>query len=91
MTLTDPRQALADQSTFIDYLLALAGLAQAVRSLGDQRGDRAQPDCAPDDFVHLLLGIASLGATIERLGATATPPTPALDGSASPIAARWLR
>ena len=28
MTLTDPREALADQSNFIGYLLGLAGLGQ---------------------------------------------------------------
>ena len=67
MTLTDPREALADQSNFIGYLVGLAGLARVVHTLaadGDRRPRLARES---DDFVHVLLGFASLGKAIERL------------------------
>jgi hypothetical protein len=67
MTLTDPREALAEQSTFIGYLVGLAGLAQLVHTLAADDNRRAEGSCDSDDFVHLLLGVASLGAAIERL------------------------
>ena len=35
MTLIDPREALAEQSNFIGYLLGEAGLGQVVRALAD--------------------------------------------------------
>jgi hypothetical protein len=91
MTLTDPRNALADQSDFIGYLVGLAGLGQAVHTLAaDGEGRRMNPGDA-DDFVHVLLGLASVGATIEGFANTAiaqqkptaeTPPAPST---------RWLR
>ncbi len=92
MTLTDPREALADQSSFIDYLVGLVGLSRVVHTLAE--GDRRSgPPCESDDFVHLLLGVASLGSGIERLANPAmvhpNPPTEARQ-SASP-ARRWLR
>ena len=34
MTLTDPREALADQSSFISYLVGLAGLARVGACVG---------------------------------------------------------
>ena len=91
MTLTDPREALADQSSFVGYLLGLAGMARAVHELGADDTRRANPPAEADDFVHVLLGIASLGGKIERLGEpaagqsnpTAEPPAPTTD--------RWLR
>jgi len=67
MTLTDPREALADQSNFIGYLVGLAGLAQLVHTMAADDNLRSGGPCASDDFVHLLLGVASLGAAIERL------------------------
>jgi hypothetical protein len=33
MSLTDPREALADQSNFIGYLVGMAGLARVVHTL----------------------------------------------------------
>ena len=68
MTLTDPREALADQSNFIGYLVGLAGLARMVRTLAAD-GDRTRPIRAAtaDDFVYALLGLASVGAAVERL------------------------
>jgi hypothetical protein len=92
MTLTDPRDALADQSNFIGCLLGVAGLSRVVRTLAE--GDRGSgPPRDPDDFVHVLLGLASLGGVIERL---AKPPraqlNPAIDEpSPAPPATRWLR
>ncbi|OUZ02313.1 hypothetical protein B0172_03600 [Mycobacterium avium subsp. paratuberculosis] len=43
MTLTDPRDALADQSDFIGYLVGLAGLADVVHTLAGD-GPRAAAD-----------------------------------------------
>jgi hypothetical protein len=75
MTLTDPRDALADQSDFIGYLVGLAGLAQVVHTLAADSGfgevDRTEVPCGADDFVHALLGLASIGAAIERFANSA--------------------
>ena len=56
MTLTDPREALAEQSSFVSYLVGLAGLARVVRALAADGDRRADPRRDADDFVHLLLG-----------------------------------
>ena len=93
MTLTDPREALADQSDFIGYLLGLAGLARVVRTLAADVDRRAGGPRHPDDFVHVLLGLASIGAAIERLpNSTIAQQNPA--AVAPPPAGpttRWLR
>jgi hypothetical protein len=92
MTLTDPREALADQSSFIDYLVGVVGLGRVVRTLaeGDRRSD---PSCESDDFVHLLLGIASLSAGIEQLAdpAMVQPKPSTRERQSAPPARRWLR
>jgi hypothetical protein len=93
MTLTDPRGALADQSNFIGYLVGLAGIARIINTLaidGDLATARRRD---PDDYVHALLGLASVGAGIERLAyATATQPNPAMETQPSPApTTRWLR
>ena len=75
MTLTDPREALADQSNFIGYLVGLAGLARVVHTLAADGDRRSDPPGDSDDFVHLLLGLASLGEAIERLANPATGTT----------------
>lgn len=67
MTLTDPREALADQSNFIGYLVGLAGLAQLVHTLAADGNGRSGSPVDSDDFVHLLLGLASLGDSIEMI------------------------
>jgi hypothetical protein len=93
MTLTDPHDALADQSNFIGYLVGLAGLARLVHTLAADSNLQAETSCDSDDFVHLLLGLASLGDAIERLA------EPALAQRYPRIAAdppgwatrRWLR
>jgi hypothetical protein len=89
MTLIDPCDALAEQSNFIGYLMGLAGLAQVVHQLAD--GDRrAEPPSDADDFVHVLLGIASLGHGIGQLA----QPVPAQSNSQTAIPlsnTRWLR
>jgi hypothetical protein len=88
MTLTDPREALADQSSFIGYLVGLAGVARVVHTLAD--GDRrAGGPHDADDFVHVLLGLTSVGAAIDRLANPAVA-----QQNPSPLAApatRWLR
>jgi hypothetical protein len=93
MTLTDPRDALADQSDFIGYLLGLAGLARVVHTLADDGGGRGGGLREADDFVHVLLGFASIGAAIERLAdSTVTQPDrPAEAPATAAPATRWLR
>ena len=94
MTLTDPREALAEQSTFIGYLMGLASLGQVVQALAADNDRRADTPCDADDFVHLLLGIAGLGAAIERLAETASGRKRICeaDESATDSAyTRWLR
>lgn len=65
MTLSDPRPALAERSSLIGYLMGIAALAQLIDLLAvdSQRGS-ATP---AGNFVHLLLGVASLGKSIEQL------------------------
>jgi hypothetical protein len=93
MTLTDPREALAEQSNFIGYLLALASLGRVVHAMADDNDRRTDTSSDADDFVHVLLGVASLGNAIERLAETA-PPTahPEITTVQSdPVITRWLR
>ena len=90
MTLIDPRDALADQSNFISYLMGLAGLGQVVHAFaadGDRPADTSRD---ADDFVHLLLGIASLGDSIERL-AEFVPAQRNPEAVAASTNTRWLR
>lgn len=93
MTLTDPRDALAEQSNFIGYLMGLAGLAGVVHALAADSNRRADPPCDADDFVHVLLGLACLGDAVERLAESAL--TPRQRAAAKPASAfpntRWLR
>lgn len=93
MTLTDPREALADQSAFIGYLVGLTGLARVVHTLAADGDRRAADPRDSDDFVHALLGFASLGAAIEGLANSAlaqqNPIAEALSPAAPPT--RWLR
>jgi len=93
MTLTDPRQAFADQSSFIDYLVGLAGLARVVHTLAADGAPRSEPPRDSDDFVHVLLGLASVGAAIERLAEPALLQRDSMqDPAASTFATgRWLR
>jgi hypothetical protein len=96
MTLTDPHEALADQSNFIGYLVGLAGVARVVHALAADGDRRSDPPGDANDFVHVLLGLASLGEAIERLansakGHTAQPnPTVETPPPAAPTV-RWLR
>jgi hypothetical protein len=93
MTLTDPREALADQSNFISYLVGLAALGRLVHSLAADPNRVAGSSAEPSDFVHLLLGVARLGDGVERLAShppaqiDSTSETPSLE---SPDV-RWLR
>jgi hypothetical protein len=93
MTLTDPREALAEESSFVSYLLGLAGLAQVVHALAAD-GDRpTEPPRDADDLVHLLLGLASMGDAIERLAKSV--PVQQYRAAAAPspgsTITRWLR
>jgi hypothetical protein len=97
MTLTDLREALADQSNFIGCLVGLAGLARVVHALaGDgqfSEAGRSDPPRDSDDFVHVLLGLASLGGSIERLAnSAAAQPNPTVEPPPpASTATRWLR
>jgi hypothetical protein len=90
MTLTDPRDALAEQSNFIGYLMGLASLGEVVRGLAVAGDHRAEPQGDADDFVHVLLGIASLGRAIERL-AEVVPAQRNPEVAAASMDTRWLR
>jgi hypothetical protein len=93
MTLTDPREALADQSDFIGYLVGLAGVGRVVETLAADGDRRTGSSRDPDDFVHVLLGLASVGAAIERFSNSAlaqrNSPLQAPPPAAAPT--RWLR
>jgi hypothetical protein len=93
MTLTDPREALAEQSSFIDYLVGIAGLARMVHTLAADVSPRSGPSIDSDDFVHLLLGVASLGESIEELAEPAlTQRHPPSERDSPDLATgRWLR
>ena len=91
--LTDPRPALAEQSSFIGYLLGLAGVARAVHTLAGDGHTRTHPAHEIDDFVHLLLGFASVGQAIEGLGesARAEPCDASEETPPASTSSRWLR
>ena len=93
MTLTDPRDALAEQSNFIGYLMGLSSLARVVQALATDGERLAGPTRDADDFVYLLLGLASLGDAVERLAESAPPARQQVASgpeTASPNT-RWLR
>lgn len=89
MTLTDPQSGHAEQSTFISYLVGVAGLGSVVHSLA---ADVAGSPREADDFVYLLLGLASTAAGIERLAVPAPPEEqPTAEAATPPDTGRWLR
>lgn len=93
MTLSDPRAALADQSEFVDYLVGFSGVAHVVHTLAADGDRRPGGIRDADDFVHVLLGLASIGAGIERLIDVAAPqqsPRAETPRPAVPTM-RWLR
>ncbi|WP_431239679.1 hypothetical protein ACQ86B_08745 [Mycolicibacterium aichiense] len=93
MTLTDPREAFGDQSSFISYLVGLAGLGRLVDTLATDGEHRPGSVRQADDFVHALLGLASLGQSIERMVAPVSReahPAPKGQPPVTPIT-RWLR
>ena len=91
--LTDPRPALAEQSNFIGYLLGLVGVARAVHALAADSHPRAPQGHDADDFVHLMLGVASVGGAIERLAESARAEPSDTPDAATPasMSTRWLR
>jgi hypothetical protein len=91
--LTDPREAFADQSNFIGYLVGLAGMARVVHALAADGNRRAGAPREADDFVHLLLAFASLGDTIDHMAESAPvrPSTAAAAAAPPPTNTRWLR
>ncbi|HWR49363.1 MAG TPA: hypothetical protein VN327_17395 [Pseudonocardiaceae bacterium] len=91
--LTDPRPALAEQSNFVSYLVGLAGLARAVHALATDGHPRPDPPRDADDFIHLLLGVASAGEAIEHLAesAQAQPAGTIVAAAPSSTNTRWLR
>lgn len=91
--LTDPREALAEQSNFIGYLVGLAGLDRVVHALAADDHRRADTPREADDLVHVLLALASLGEAIERLAESAPAQrSPVATASPPPSTnTRWLR
>ncbi|MCP9275469.1 hypothetical protein [Mycolicibacterium arenosum] len=90
MTLLDPRDALADQNSFIGYLLGIAGLADTVRTLATDESRALPPPEHVDDFVYALLGIAGLGDRINGLSRSGSNPEPLISSAIQPPM-RWLR
>ena len=93
MTLTDPREALAEQSNFISYLMGVASLGRVVHALAADDDHPAETPSGADDFVHMLLGIASLGDGVERLAEStlAQHDCAATAPSTASTNMRWLR
>lgn len=91
MTLIDPREALAEQSNFISYLMGLAALGQLVRGLAADDNHHAEPPSATYDFVYLLLGIASLGEVVERLTESVPVQRKPAAAPTDSTNTRWLR
>jgi len=85
MSLSDPRPAPAEHSSLVDYLTGVVALARIVDQLALD-GSQEKPVPA-DDFVHLLLGVASLGAAID--GLVERPAGPQHRPATTPQ--RWLR
>ena len=92
MTLTDPRDGLAEQSNFVSYLMGLANLTRMVHALAADCERRTDPPRDADHLIYVLLGLARLGDGIERLAksAAAAPQQRAAAASALPET-RWLR
>lgn len=92
--LTDPHEAFAEQSSFISGLVGLAGLAEVVRALAADDSRRVTTPREADDFVHLLLALASLGEVVGHLAAPAPgdePQVPPADLPPPAMRTRWLR
>jgi hypothetical protein len=90
MTLTDPREALADHSSFISYLVGLAGLGRIVHELAAAGGGPSDSRREADDFVNVLLGLASVGAAVEKLANPSALQQNSVTQPSAPIT-RWLR
>jgi hypothetical protein len=92
--LTNPREALAEQSSFVNGLVGLAGLAQVVRALAADESRRATTSREADDFIHLLVAVASLGEAVGHLTAPTAanePKGPPADLTPPTMSTRWLR
>jgi hypothetical protein len=91
--LTDPREALAEQSSFVNGLVGLAGLAHVVRALAADDSRRVTTSREADDFVYLLLAVASLGEAVGHLAApaAANEPQGPPDNPPPSMSTRWLR
>jgi hypothetical protein len=72
--LNDPREAHAEQNSFVHCLVGLSALAGVIRALagGDDEG-RTTPSAEADDFVHLLLALVSLGELVAGLAGPVGP------------------
>jgi hypothetical protein len=88
VSLTDPQPALAEASTFIDYLVGLAGLGRLVRALAT---DAEITTGVADDFVQLLVGIAGVAAGVERLAVSQAGAAHPCERAAPTASGRWLR
>ena len=73
MTLTDPREALADQSTFIRYLMGLASLGQRGACAGPRRTVEPTLRPMPTTSSTCCSASLSLGEAVERLAEPARP------------------
>lgn len=107
LTSLEPRPTFGE-GEFVTALAGAAGVARLIHALAapddGATSDRTTPDASdhptaePDDFVDLLLGVASLGASIDELATpaatpperVATDPEPPEPGPSTPSRA-WLR
>ncbi|HEY1971975.1 MAG TPA: hypothetical protein VGH89_28730 [Pseudonocardia sp.] len=92
--LTEPRPALAEQSSFHQALVGLAGVGALVSALASDATPPRRPGVEPDNFVYLLLGMASLAEMIDQLGRPEqTPQSPkrSADPPSSTHGQTWLR
>lgn len=88
MTLSDPRPALDERSSLIGYLMGVAALARLIDVLALDNGRESAPPAG--EFVHLLLGVASVGKSIEQL--VSVDPMVDEPSQPSPVEPRrWLR
>jgi hypothetical protein len=81
--LGDPRAAHDEHNSFLHCLVGLAGLARMVHALAGDEHRREVTSTVADDFVHLLLGLGSIGETVGLLARTAPNPRLPADPSSS--------
>ena len=93
MTLTDPREALADQSSFIGYLIGLAGLGQRGACAGRRRPPSRLSPAMPTTSSTCCSALRASEQAVERLAESAPRSTALGSRGTGPRSTntRWLR